>query len=340
VNEKQRGNMKLKVAVVGVGHLGAIHTKLLANNNLAELIGIYDIDIEKAKEIAKLYSTQAFESLDEALKFSDAVIIATPTTTHFDIAKFFLENGKHCFIEKPITDSYQKALSLIAIAEQKRVIIQVGHVERFNPALKAVMRYNPKPLFIEAHRLSQFKARAIDVSVVSDLMIHDIDIVIWLVKSPVKNIYANGVPVLTETIDIANARIEFENGAIANLTASRISAKPTRKMRIFQKQAYFSIDFGNQKVEVFRLTDKSDSTSAGTPAMMLGNIFDSPRDVQIFYETPNVEPTNAIEEEHKSFFEAILFGKPIPVSAFEASQALKITELVESKIKESLNLIY
>jgi len=333
-------NRNLRMSVVGVGYLGAIHTKLLAKNTLAELSGIFDIDIEKAKEIAQQYSTRAFQSLDEVIEFSDAVVIATPTTMHFDLAKLFLENGKHCFIEKPITDRYQQALSLIELAERNKLIIQVGHVERFNPALKTVMQYEPKPLFIEAHRLSQFKARAIDVSVVSDLMIHDIDIVLWLVKSPVKNIYANGVPVLTDTIDIANARIEFENGAIANLTASRISAKTTRKMRIFQKQAYFSIDFGNQKVEVFRLTDRNDPQSAGTPAMMLGNIFDSPRDVQIFYETPNVEPLNAIEEEHKSFIEAILFNKPIPVSAFEASQALKITEMIESKINESLNLIY
>lgn len=330
---------KIKIGIVGVGHLGEIHTKLLANNNLAELIGIYDTNSQRAKEISEKYYCNIFESLNEVANHTNAVVIATPTITHFEIAKYFLQNNIHCFIEKPITARYKDALELIEIAKQKNLIIQVGHVERFNPAIKAIMKYQPKPLFIEAHRLSQFKPRAIDVSVVSDLMIHDIDIVLWLVKSSVKNIFANGVPVLTETIDIANARIEFENGTVANLTASRISSKPTRKMRIFQKQGYFSIDLANQKVEFYRVIENNDFDNSGIPAIMLGNIFDSPRNIQIVYQTPEVQQTNAIVEEHNTFLEAILFGKSIPVTAFEASQALKVTELVEEKIKESMKFI-
>ncbi len=330
---------RIKIGVVGVGHLGEIHTKLLTNNKLAELIGIYDTNSQRAKEISEKYNCYLFESLNEMSNNIDAVVIATTTITHFEIAKYFLQNNIHCFIEKPITARYKDALELIEIAKQRNLIIQVGHVERFNPAIKAIMKFNPKPLFIEAHRLSQFKPRAIDVSVVSDLMIHDIDIVLWLVKSSVKKIYANGVAVLTDTIDIANARIEFENGTVANLTASRISSKPTRKMRIFQKQGYFSIDLANQKVEFFRILEKNEANDTGTPAVMLGNIFDSPRNVQIVYQTPEVEQTNAIAEEHNTFLEAVLFGKPIPVTAFEASQALKVTEMVEEKINESMKFI-
>lgn len=326
---------KVKVSVVGTGHLGSIHAKLLTNNNFAELVGIFDIDFIKSEKLAKELGCKVFASLDEVAKNSNAVIIATPTTTHYKISQHFLKSSIHCFIEKPITATYSQALKLIEIAKYNGAIIQVGHVERFNPALKAVMKYNPDPLFIESHRLSQFKPRAIDVSVISDLMIHDIDIVLWLVKSKVKRILANGVAVVTNTIDIANARLEFDNGAVANLTASRISAKPTRKMRFFQKDAYFSIDFANQSVEIFKIADEKVEQSFGLPASMLGFINKSPKRVNIIFEKPKIEQSNAIVEEHNSFFRAIMFGEEVPISAFEASQALKISEMIEKKISKS-----
>ncbi|ROL57372.1 gfo/Idh/MocA family oxidoreductase [Bacteroidetes/Chlorobi group bacterium Naka2016] len=327
---------KVKVSVIGVGHLGTIHTKLLLNNEYCELVGIYDSDINKSKQLANELGCRVFFSFEEVAKNSEAVIISSPTTTHFEIAKYFLTHSIHCFIEKPITAKYKEALRLIELGKTKNAIIQVGHVERFNPALKSVMKYSPEPLFIESHRLSQFKPRAIDVSVISDLMIHDLDIVLWLVKSKVKRIHANGVPVLTDTIDIANARIEFENGAVANLTASRISAKPMRKMRFFQKQAYFSIDFANQSVEIYKIQDNSDTVSNGGFAFMLGNINESPKKVNIYFEKIEAEQGNAIVDEHNSFFRAILYDEQIPVSAFDASQALRLSEAIETKIIKSL----
>jgi len=332
-------NNRVKVSVIGTGHLGSIHTKLLKQSRYSELIGVYDIDFSKSTALAHEFQCKAFKSLQEVIDSSEAVIIATPTTTHYEIAMRCIENSLHCFIEKPITSRFQQAVKLIENAKQKGVLIQVGHVERFNPALKATMKYNPEPLFVESHRLSQFKPRAIDVSVISDLMIHDIDIVLWLVKSKVKRIMANGVAVITDTIDIANARIEFENGTIANLTASRISAKPTRKMRIFQKNSYFSIDFANQRVEIYRITTEDEFIPFATPAFMLGSITDSPKKINIIYETPEISETNAIEEEHNSFFRAILFGEKIPISAKEASEALRISELIEKKIMKSLQLL-
>ncbi|MCX7909724.1 MAG: Gfo/Idh/MocA family oxidoreductase [Ignavibacteria bacterium] len=327
---------KIKVSVIGVGHLGSIHSRLLRQNEFAEFVGVYDIDAIKVERLSNELNCIAHPTLEDVVKNAQAVIIATSTTTHYSIARKCIENSIHCFIEKPITAKYNHALKLIEIANQKKVIIQVGHVERFNPALKAIMKYNPEPLFIESHRLSQFKPRAIDVSVVSDLMIHDIDIVLWLIKSKLKRISANGVPVLTDTIDIANARLDFENGAVANLTASRISAKPTRKMRIFQKQGYFSIDFANQNVEVYKIVDEKENVASGIPANMLGSINDSPKNIKILYETPEISETNAIIEEHNSFFKAILFGEEVPISAFEASQALKVSEMIEKKIAKSL----
>ncbi len=328
----------LKISVIGVGHLGEIHAKLLKQNDYAILEGVYDIDSHRAEKIALEHSCKVFLNLNELIKFSDAVIISSPTTTHYEIAKKCIENSLHCFIEKPITATYLQATRLIKLASKKKVIIQVGHVERFNPALKAIMKYDPLPLFIESHRLSQFKTRATDVSVISDLMIHDIDIVLWLVKAKIKNIYANGVAVLTNTIDIANARLEFDNGVVANLTASRISAKPTRKMRIFQKDTYFSLDFARHTVEIYRIIESESTDYLGSPALMLGDIENSSKKISIVYETPPVQDGNAIAEEHNSFFRAILHGEKVPISALEASQALRVSEMIEKKIKKSLQL--
>jgi predicted dehydrogenase len=327
-------NEKIKIGVIGTGHLGSIHTKLWRTHSEIKLIGIYDQDKSKANEISKGNNCKAFDSIEQMLTVCDAVTIATPTSTHYDVALQSIEQKVHCLIEKPVTDNYQEAVELIKMAEKQKVLIQVGHVERFNPALASLKKYNLQPLFIEAHRLAQFKPRATDVSVIHDLMIHDIDIMLWLIGSKVKKIDANGVEILTDNPDIANARITFENGAVANLTASRISAKPMRKMRIFQKQAYISIDFGNQDVEVFRILGDDDPAAANAiPATMLGLLDEALHNKRIVYEKPEVAQGNAIFEEQKAFIEAINKQAPVAVSAHEAAEALRIAELINAQVK-------
>ncbi|MFA6570935.1 MAG: Gfo/Idh/MocA family oxidoreductase [Bacteroidota bacterium] len=325
--------MNIKISVIGTGHLGSIHAKLLKSCPNAELIGIFDIDVDKSKNLSEELNCRQFTSIAETLEYSDAITIASPTSLHYEIAKQCLNAGKHCLIEKPITSTYEEAKELISIAKEKSLMVQVGHVERFNPALSALKDYSLKPVFIEAHRLSQFKPRAIDVSVIHDLMIHDIDIMLWLVKSPVKRIDANGVAVLTDAPDIANARITFENGTVANLTASRISANPMRKMRIFQHNAYISIDFGNQDVEVFRILDETENFDDNNkPASMLGMLDAGIKNKKIVFEKPVVKEINAIAEEQKSFVRAIIEKSPVAVSAEEAAEALRITGLINEMI--------
>lgn len=323
---------KLKIGVIGTGHLGRIHTKLWSEYEAVELIGIYDANYARNEEIAKEFNTQAFESEIALIQECDALTIAVPTSLHYDIAMKCLHNGKHCLIEKPITENYSRAVELIEKAKSQNLLIQVGHVERFNPVIAAIKKYDINPMFIEAHRLSQFKPRATDVSVIHDLMIHDIDILLWLIKSDVTSIDANGVGVLTDTIDIANARLKFANGAVANITASRISANPMRKMRIFQKNAYISLDFGNQNVEIFRLGEDAPADAMAIPATMLGNLDDALKNKNIIYEKPAVTNSNAIAEEQKAFTNAIMNNTPSAVGAYEASQALKIAEEIQQII--------
>lgn len=326
-----------KTAVIGTGHLGTIHLKIWKQNSDVELVGFYDTDINRAEQISSEFGVKYFPNLDELLEAVDAVTIAVPTIYHYDIAKKCISKGIHCLIEKPITSSYPEALELIKLAEENQVLIQVGHVERFNPALQAISNYQMSPLFIEVHRLSQFKPRATDVSVIHDLMIHDIDIMLSLIKSKVKHIEANGVAILTETPDIANARITFENGAVANLTASRISARPMRKMRVFQKSAYISIDFGKQDVEVYSIKDESEQAQANeVPAIMLGTIEAGVQNKNIFFEKPPVQAINAIEEEQKAFIYSIENHKPTAVTAQDAAEALKIAEEINTMVIENM----
>ena len=326
----------VKVAVIGTGHLGKIHTKLWQTNPNAELVGIYDADNNRAKEISEEFNCRAFDSLDETLENTDAVTIAVPTSLHYDIALKCIDKGVHCFIEKPITTTSLEAKELIAKAKEKNVLIQVGHVERFNPALAFLKKMKLNPMFIEAHRLAQFKPRATDVSVILDLMIHDIDIMLWLIKSEVESIDANGVAVITDTHDICNARIKFKNGAVANLTASRISAHPMRKMRLFQQNAYISIDFGLANVEIFRIADINENLGASSiPATMLGTIEAGIQDKKIIYQKPEVPEVNAIYEEQAAFVDAVSNNSPVAVSAEEATEALRIAELIIEQLKVS-----
>jgi len=325
--------MKLKVGVIGTGKLGGIHAKLWSENENADFIGVFDTDKETAITISNKFNCVAYESIDELLNEVEAVTIASPTIYHFEIAKQCVEAGKHCLIEKPITHKYSEAEKLIKIAKNNNVAIQVGHVERFNPALASIKDQHLSPVFIEAHRMAQFQPRAIDVSVIHDLMIHDIDIMLSLIPSKVKDVTANGVAVLTDTPDICNARITFDNGAVANLTASRISATPMRKMRLFQNNSYISIDFGKPDVEVFTLFDEDHKFENGTqPTAKLGSIEAGLHNKNIFYNKPVIPKLNAIAEEQNAFVKSIKNSSKIAVSAEDAAEALRIAEVISEQI--------
>src|SRR3989339_2265821 len=246
---------KIKVGVIGTGHLGKIHTKLFKEVANCELIGIYDRDSECARKVASEFKVKSFDDPNRLLDEIDAVDIVATTSAHYDLVKLAFEKNKHVFVEKPITKKIWEAEELIKIADEKKLVLQVGHIERFNPALISLEKYHLDPLFVQTDRLAQFNPRGTDVAVVLDLMIHDIDIILSLIKSDVKNVSASGVAVVSDQIDIANARIEFENGAVANVTASRISQKKMRKMRMFQRDAYLSLDFNSGTTEVYRLVN-------------------------------------------------------------------------------------
>jgi predicted dehydrogenase len=246
---------EIKMGVVGVGHIGKEHARIYADLPMCRLVGVFDANRDQAQSIAKKYKTVAFETLEALREAVDGVSIATPTFAHFDAARVFLSEGKPVLIEKPITDSPEQARELVQIAKEKQSFIQVGHIERFNPVLTALEQMLSKPRFIEAHRLSPYPNRSTDIGVVLDLMIHDLDVILHLVHSPIESIDAVGVPVLSKGEDIANARIRFENGCVANITTSRISPEKMRKIRVFQDDTYLSLDYQNQSGEVYRKMD-------------------------------------------------------------------------------------
>jgi len=320
----------LRIAVIGTGHLGSIHAKLWGQQDGATLVAVVDPDETKGRAVAAEHEAVWYASIDE-MPDVDAVTIASPTSMHYDHAKAALERGLHCFIEKPITSTVAEATDLLRIAASANRVVQVGHVERFNPAIQALASVHVEPRFIEAHRLAQFKPRAIDVSVIHDLMIHDIDLILWLTKSAVADVRATGVSVLTDTPDICNARIEFENGCVANLTASRISAKPMRKMRVFQADSYISLDLAAPSVELYRLIDTQHfDMSHQVP---LGNISTQHGDRMIVFDTPTVPTTNAIAAEQRAFLHSIRTGEVAAVTADDGAEAVRIAELVASMIK-------
>lgn len=319
--------------IVGVGHLGKLHTKLTKEVNNCNLIGIYDADIEKAKIVSQEFNIPYFDSLEKLSEQVDSVSIVSSTTSHYEIAKFFIEKKKHIFIEKPITATIEQAEEIVKLADEKKLKLQVGHIERFNPALISLDKYKLEPKFIQTDRLAQFNPRGADVAVVLDLMIHDIDIILTLIKSEVKNIYASGVPVVSDSIDIANARIEFENGAVANITASRISQKKMRKMRIFQQDAYISIDFNTGVSEVFKLFNgKSDEISS---FISLGEIGIGDKKKIIVYEQPEIKDINALQYEIQLFVDCIINDTTPVVSGYDGLKALKVAEQIINKIKET-----
>jgi len=323
--------MSLSIGVIGVGHLGGLHATLLATLEDVTLVGVYDIDAAKGRDVAERTSSRYFERIDDLLERVDAVTVATVTPAHYSIVRQALEAGKHVLVEKPITQTAREAGELNQLAREKGCLIQVGHIERFNPAVLALEPFLLQPLFIESHRLSQFNPRGTDVAVVLDLMIHDIDLILSLVRSTVVRIDANGVAVVSDHADIANARIQFENGCVANVTASRISQNKMRKMRLFQKDAYISIDFAQPLAEVFRLIDEKEKDAK--PTMMLGEITQGARKRQIVYERPDIPERNALLEELRSFAECVRTGRPPVVTGDDGQQALEVAAQILSKIE-------
>lgn len=317
----------LKIGVLGAGHLGKIHLLLAQQSKRYELIGFFDINQENARAIEMEFGYRRFESLEELIFSVDVVDIVTPTFSHFEMAKKALSAGKHIFIEKPITYSCSEAETLMAIAKEKGIKGQVGHVERFNPAFQAAESKIDNPMFIEAHRLAEFNPRGTDVPVVLDLMIHDIDVVLNVVKSEVKSINASGVSVISKTPDICNARVQFENGCVANFTASRISLKNMRKQRFFQQDAYISIDFLTKKCEVVKMKNAPENPDEF--AMILQNAEGVKK--QIYFDNPEVIENNAILEELESLADAIENDTNPKVTLQQGTNALKVAnQIIES----------
>ena len=321
----------LRIGVVGVGHLGKIHLKLLQEIDAYFVAGFYDSSPEMSAEVSAATGVKAFSSYEELLHEVDVVDIVTPTLHHHYYASKALRASKHVFIEKPITATVEEGRELIGLAEEAGVKIQVGHVERFNPAYIAALPFCQNPMFIETHRLALFNPRGTDVSVVLDLMIHDIDIVLHTVKSSVKKISASGVAVVSETPDIANARIEFDNGCVANLTASRLSLKNMRKTRFFQRDAYISVDFLEKEVEVIRMNPVEGEPD---PLALTIDLGADKGLKQIFMEKPEIFSNNAIKSELESFADAIVHHKNPTVTGSDGLQALDVAY----KVIEKLNL--
>ena len=319
----------IKIGVVGAGHLGKIHLKLLNTSKKFDLIGFYDTDEISSKELSKKEGYKYFSNLDGLLDNVEAIDIVSPTTTHYEIAKHVISKNKNVFIEKPITDKTVHAKELIELSKKNNTIGQVGHVERFNPAYVAAKPHFNNPMFIESHRLSDFNPRGNDVSVIMDLMIHDIDIVLNTVKSKVKTINASGVSIVSDSPDIANARIEFENKCVANLTASRISLKKMRKTRIFQKDAYISIDFLEKELQIVKIKDVDESNS--NLSMVLKT--NSGKDKVIYFENPEILEENSILNELESFAES-MNNKALPkVTLLDGYEAVRIANEIMDQIQ-------
>jgi predicted dehydrogenase len=310
----------LKVGVLGAGHLGKIHLRLLNQSEKYELVGFYDALDENANKVAAEFGYKKFDTIAELIAAVDVVDIVTPTLQHFDCAKQVIEAGKHIFIEKPISNTVEEAEEIIALAKKHNVKGQVGHVERFNPAFTAVKDKIKNPMFIETHRLAEFNPRGTDVPVVLDLMIHDIDAILSVVKSKVKAINASSVAVISDSPDITNARIEFENGCVANITSSRISMKNMRKSRFFQKDAYISVDYLDKVCEIVRMQDAPEVP--GDFDMILQNAEGVKK--QIYFDNPNVQANNAILDELETFADAINNNTTPIVTLEDGTEALRV----------------
>jgi predicted dehydrogenase len=304
---------KLRVGVVGVGHIGSNHARLYAEIPSAQFTAVYDLDLGRGNAIGRKFGAVTAKSLDEFIKMVDAASVATPTNTHYEVGRSLLAHGKHLLIEKPITDNTAQAAELVELAGRNGLILQVGHVERFNPVLSALEKHLTHPRFIEAHRLSPYPERSTDIGVVLDLMIHDLEIILHFVRSPVKSIDAVGVPVLSRGEDIANARLRFENGCVANITSSRISPEQMRKIRVFQEDAYLSLDYQNQSGEIYR--------RAGG---------------RITRDRVEIEREEPLKRQLTSFIECASSGREPRVSGFQATAALELAVEITKRISASV----
>ncbi len=319
----------LRIAVLGVGHLGKIHLKCLQGlPHLYQLVGFYDANAAMARQVSEQFGVPAFDTIEELLQHVDVVDIVTPTTTHFDVAKRCIEAGKHIFIEKPITRTVEEGLELCRLAEQYGIKAQVGHVERFNPALLALEGQSLDPKFIEIHRLAMFNPRGTDVSVIEDLMIHDLDIILKFVRAKVAKVHANGVAIVSKAADIATARIEFENGAVANVTASRISMKPMRKFRLFQSDAYISMDFLNKQTEVIRLHNEPNGDNYSELDTALGKKY-------LEVAMPEAPTNNAIQMELELFGNCIVNNGTPRVTLEDGLEALRLAHWILEEVRRN-----
>ena len=324
---------KLNIGVVGTGHLGKLHTKMFKEIENCNLVGINDSNIEQAKIVGKEFDVKVFESINDLLNQVEAVSIAATTSAHYDLAKICLDAGKHIFIEKPITATIPQAEEIVELADSLNLNVQVGHIERFNPALVSMEEYINDPKFIQTDRLAQFNPRGTDVAVVLDLMIHDIDIILSLIKSKVESIEASGVAVVSDTLDIANARIQFENGAVANVTASRISQKKMRKMRIFQRDGYVALDFVTGVSEVYTLLPVDQKVKEGF--ISFGEIGVGDKKKRLVYEQPEQKEINALKYELQLFVNSVLNKEEPVVTGNDGLRALRVAKIILDKIESS-----
>ena len=324
---------KLKVGVLGAGHLGKIHLRLLNQSERYELVGFYDPNQEQAQKVVAEFGYTYFDTIDKLIAAVEVVDIVTPTLSHYECAMKAIAAKRHIFIEKPITNTVEEAEEIYRLLEANHLKGQVGHVERFNPAFVAAKPAIKNPMFIEVHRLAEFNPRGTDVSVVLDLMIHDIDVLLSVVHSPVKQVEASGVAVISKSPDITNARIEFENGCVANLTASRISMKNMRKSRFFQRDAYISVDFLEKKVEVIHMKDAPENP--GEYDMILQNAEGDRK--QIYFEHPEVLPSNAILNELETFADAIEHNTTPVVTFLQGTEALRLAKQISALAHLSIN---
>jgi len=325
----------LKIGVIGAGHLGKIHIKCIKEIPEFELVGFFDTDESIVQSVSNEFGIRNFDSIDELISKVEVIDIVTPTIAHFGLAARALKQFKHVFIEKPIVTTPEEALKLIDIASEANVKVQVGHVERYNPAMVAARPFIDNPMFIEVHRLAGFNPRGTDVPVILDLMIHDIDIILHTVKANLRKISASGVAVITDTPDIVNARLEFDNGCVANLTASRISLTPMRKARFFQRDAYISVDFLNKKTEVAFLKNiNGGEINPFLPILEPGNGREAK---QIHFERPLIISTNAIQTELSSFAKAIIENITPEVTISDGYQALKVAFQILGKVESAVN---
>ena len=324
---------KIKIGVIGVGHLGKHHVNHLSNISDVDFRGVYDINPEKSERISKEYKTKSFISRSALIEKVDAVSIVTPTKEHITTAKECIAKGKHVFIEKPITQTVDEADLLIKLAKEKNVIIQVGHIERLNPALMPLEQHDINPKFVEVQRLAPYMVRGSDVPVVLDLMIHDIDIVLSLIPSPIKHIESTGVSIMTNSVDIANARISFENGAIASLTSSRVAKDRVRKLKIFQQDLYITVDFLIGLTEIYKAMDANQSDP---DAIMTAPLESNGQNRQIFYEKPTIPKIDALKMELENFIKSIKGEEKPIVDGVSGRNALKIAIEIQNKILEDL----